>query len=116
MWRCFGVVWRLTLLVDEAYGIDQKPVIVPEDFAKFLIETWHKDRERDRSYLLNFERTFEDMLNGKDARKKYVSPSLNSYHRMLFHRMADVWGFEHSPDVNNGVTAVAIKVLPDSHR
>ncbi|OQV17870.1 hypothetical protein BV898_08001 [Hypsibius exemplaris] len=113
MSRQIGMLSVQGSLQDDAYGGTRK--LDEEDFGEFLVGTWHK-QPQDRSHMLNFERTLENMLRSKNENAQFLSPPLNSYYRMLLHRMAAYWGFEHLPDMNRGQTAVLVKITQESRR
>ncbi|GAV09435.1 hypothetical protein RvY_18981 [Ramazzottius varieornatus] len=82
----------------------------------FLISTWHQ-QPQDRLNMLRFEKMLEEMLESNDEELR-VSQALNSYYRMLLHRMAQVWDIEHNTCYVQGSQGqgVSLKLTPRSAR
>ena len=59
--------------------------------------------------MLRFEKMLEGMLEGNDQELRDSQP-LNSYYRMLLHRMAEVWDFEHNTCYIKGSQAQGVSL------
>lgn len=113
IWEVFVDLGFIALaFADESFSVAEKSL---EDFATtadFLIHTWHKQR-KDRAFLLQYEKVLEDILNAKEE-QPYFSPCLNSYYRMLLHRLAEVWGFEHMICSVGNQPRISLKLTAES--
>ncbi|ULT99794.1 hypothetical protein L3Y34_000821 [Caenorhabditis briggsae] len=74
------------------------------DLRSFVDRTLHKSEE-DRKQILEFEQELKDLVMDESVQsKKFELPS--SYHRMLLHRCAALFGLDHN--VTNKLTEIVV--------
>ncbi|XP_055331192.1 R3H domain-containing protein 2-like isoform X2 [Paramacrobiotus metropolitanus] len=110
--RHMGTLSLQGSLQDESYGTTDRNTEEFATTAEFLMHTWHTNH-KDRQFLLQNEKLLEDLVNGRE--EHYVG-GLNSYYRMLLHRLADVWGVEHNLVSVNGQAKISLKITEDSKK
>ncbi|XP_071941687.1 uncharacterized protein [Antedon mediterranea] len=64
------------------------------DVLQFIIKALQT--QKDRKHLLDFERDVLEFMESGDEEKNF--PPMNSYQRMLLHRVAVLFGLEHNVD------------------
>jgi len=68
------------------------------DTESFIIETL-RDHPKDRGLLLSLEKFFQDFIQD-DQQMNYQFQAMNSYERMIVHRVAAYFGLHHNTDKN----------------
>lgn len=81
-----------------------------EELKRFLVSAYEQNSEI-RQYLLDLEKIFISILEDMSAATNYTHPTVDPFHRMLVHKVADYYQLGHITDS----TTNQIFVYPLSH-
>ncbi|CAG2114585.1 unnamed protein product [Medioppia subpectinata] len=92
-----GSVDRSSPCLSRDSSVENSSDLTGTDVQQFLIDTIQKNK-KDRVFLLKIEQELNVLV--KDTKSTgYKFPAMTSYNRMLVHRVAALFGFEHNVDI-----------------